>query len=165
MDWDGIAASARGEGASYERKRKAQMKKREESEKKAAAAEKWKVTVTCDSAVVYLSTDSNGLSDPYMEVYVGDDNTWKKIGTTKVQSKTLSPVWNETFSASVDGLSTDVKIKLYDKDNFGSDYIGTWKTSGHSSHGGTKLDFHPKGNHKLITAHGSVKVNWVQTKN
>lgn len=161
MDWDAIAAGARGEGASYEKKRKAQAKKRDEKEKKDKAAEKWKVTVTCHSAVVYLSTDSNGLSDPYMEVYVGDDNSWKRIGTTKVQEKTLSPAWNESFSATVDGLATDIKIKLFDKDKFGSDYIGTWKSFSHTS-GGTKLDFHPKGNHKLITAHGHVTATWAK---
>jgi hypothetical protein len=161
MDWNAIAAGARGEGASYEKKRKAQAKKREEAEEKRAAGEKWKVTVTVHSATVFQSTDSNGLSDPYMDVYIGDDSSWKRIGSTKVQSKTLSPTWEETFTSTVDGLATDVKLKLYDKDTFGSDYVGTWKSFSHTR-GGNDLNFHPKGDHKLITAQANVTVSWVQ---
>ena len=156
-----IAASARGEGASYERKRKAAAKKREAAEQKSLANEKWKCTVTITSATVHLSTDANGLSDPYVEVYIGDDSSWKKLGTTKVQSETLSPVWNETFSGTVDGLHTEVKLKIFDKDKFGSDYVGTYKSGTHST-GGTNLSMHPKGDHKLITAQINATFAWVK---
>lgn len=159
MDWEGIAASACGEGAAYEKKRKARIAKQDAEEKKELAAEKWKVTVTCVSADVYLSTDSNGLSDPYMEVYVGDEGSWKRIGTTKTQKATLKPVWGETFKATVNGLASDIKIKLFDSDTFGKDYIGTWKSC-RPNQGGVALQFYPKGNDKLLTAHGNVTIKW-----
>ena len=155
-----IAAGARGQGAQYEKNRKKQAKKREASEEKRLAQEKWVVTVTVHSATVYQSTDSNGLSDPYAEVYVGSDSKWSRIGTTKVQEKTLSPVWEESFtSGTVDGTTTSIKVKLYDKDKWGSDYIGTWKTLWHGT-GGADLAFHPKGDHKLITAVGKITIHW-----
>lgn len=155
-----LAAGSRGQGAQYEKQRKAKAKVAEAKEEKLKKAEKWTVTVTVKSAVIYQSTDSNGLSDPYAEVFVGDDNSWKRIGTTKVQSKTLSPVWDETFTATVDGLHDEVKVKFFDKDTFGSDYIGTWKALGHGTNNGVDLPFHPKGNHKLITAVGTISVSW-----
>ena len=158
-----IAAGARGEGASYERKRKADSKKREASEQKRLAGENWAVTVIVSCGTVYKSTDSNGLSDPYVEVYIGDDSSWKKLGTTKVQSKTLSPVWNETFTGNIDGLHTEVKLKLFDKDTIGSDYVGTYKGMSHSK-GGKGLEMHPKGNYKLITATIDATFSWVKHK-
>lgn len=159
MDWDAIAAGARGEGESYEKKRKARAKKAEAEEEKRKAAEKWLVTVTVEHAKVYVSTDSNGLSDPYMEVYVGSDSSWTRIGTTKVCSKTKSPTWDQTFTGKVDGLHQDIKLKLYDKDMIGSDYIGSCKCL-HRSTGGTSLLFNKKDNRKVITASGSVSIKW-----
>ena len=156
-----LAASARGEGAAYEKKRKARAKKEEAADQKKLAAQKWRVSVTVNSAEIYLSTDSNGLSDPYAEVYVGDDDSWRRIGSTKVISETMKPEWNETFEATVTGLQTLVKVKLYDKDKFGSDYIGTWKTYA-QGRGGVGVDFHPKGNHKLITAKANITITWTQ---
>ena len=156
-----MAASARGEGASYERKRKQAMKKAEEHDRKILAGEKWRCTVNIKSATVLLSTDANGLSDPYVEVYIGDETSWKKLGSTKVKPETLSPVWDETFSGIVDGLHTEVKLKLFDKDKFGSDYVGTYKSGSHAT-GGTKLDMHPKGNYKLITAQIDATFTWVK---
>lgn len=160
MDWDMIAASARGEGAQYEKKRKARMAQQEAKDRADQEAEKWTVSVTIKDAEVYLSTDSNGLSDPYVEVFVGTDSSWKRIGTTKVQEKTLKPVWDETFTASVNGLYRELKIKMYDKDRFGSDYVGTWKSFAQPK--GGRVECHPKDNHKLITAHLSFTATWTQ---
>jgi hypothetical protein len=159
MDWDMLVAGSHGEGAAYEKKRKAKLAKDKEADRERAAAEKWTVAVTVKSATILKSTDGNGLSDPYAEVYIGDDSTWRRIGTTKVQSKTLEPVWNERFEATLTGLQSWVKVKLYDKDRFGSDYIGTWKEYSHSR-GGDDLTFHPKDDRMVTTAKASIVVKW-----
>lgn len=163
MDWDAIAAGARGEGAAYDKKRKARAKEREEAEHKRLAAEKWHVSVTVHSATVYLSTDSNGLSDPYAEVFVGDPDAvlgYSKIGSTKTKSKTMSPTWEETFETNVTGLDTAVKIKLYDKDMIASSYLGSWKSTSHTT--GGKIEICPKGNNKQINAHVNITVTWTK---
>lgn len=70
--------------------------------------------------------DLNGTSDPYVKVYLMPDK--KKKFETKVQKKSLNPVFNETFDFKVPykeiGSKTMV-LAVYDFDRFGKhDIIG-----------------------------------------
>jgi len=70
--------------------------------------------------------DLNGTSDPYVKVYLMPDK--KKKFETKVQKKSLNPVFNETFDFKVPykeiGGKTMV-LAVYDFDRFGKhDIIG-----------------------------------------
>jgi Ca2+-dependent lipid-binding protein len=164
MDYqESIYATVTGDD-SYEKARKAKVKKAAEENEKARAAERWTISVTMKKAYISLTTDSNGLSDPYAEVYVGSDDKWKRIGTTKVQSKTTSPVWNETFEATVSGLYTAVKIKLYDKDLIGSDYIGSWKALSRTDFNLQGENFFHKKHGRRITATCDFEVKWTKLK-
>jgi len=47
------------------------------------------------------AADRGGTSDPYVQVHVG--NAVEKAKKTRVQTKTLSPEWNQTFKIVVEG--------------------------------------------------------------
>lgn len=68
-----------------------------------------------------LAADSGGTSDPYVRIHIGDDI--KGGLKTKHVSKTLNPVWNETFRLSVRGVQRPEKItiEVFDKDMIGKD--------------------------------------------
>ncbi|CAG5098639.1 Oidioi.mRNA.OKI2018_I69.XSR.g15847.t1.cds [Oikopleura dioica] len=70
--------------------------------------------------------DLNGTSDPYVKVYVLPDK--KKKFETKVQKKSLNPVFDETFNFKVlykEIGSKTVVLAVYDFDRFGKhDIIG-----------------------------------------
>ena len=83
-----------------------------------------KLRVTIHSGVVDEATDPNGLSDPYVKIY--NDHSGKLLYTTKVQKKTLSPVWEETFDIKIH-CSLNLLFKVYDKDMITDDYIGEYK--------------------------------------
>ena len=73
--------------------------------------------------------DSNGLSDPYCELYVLDDKLQvdkKTKQKTKVIKKNLNPKWNETFTFQVPVTSKGIMIDMFDEDLIGSDeFMGT----------------------------------------
>lgn len=54
--------------------------------------------------------DMGGTSDPYVKVYLLPDK--KKKYETKVHRKTLSPVFNETFTFKVCSLPADYVVIL-----------------------------------------------------
>jgi Ca2+-dependent lipid-binding protein len=59
-------------------------------------------TVTILSAVGLRAADSNGLSDPFVKVHCGYDNTTKTIFKTTVIKKNLNPIWNhESFTVQI----------------------------------------------------------------
>ena len=63
--------------------------------------------------------DSNGKSDPFCVIRVGD-----KRHKTSTKMKTLEPVWNETFtfrSRDVAEANGTIIFDLYDKDQWTSD--------------------------------------------
>merc|ERR1712227_1048645 len=70
--------------------------------------------------------DLNGTSDPYVKVYILPDK--KKKFETKVQKKSLNPVFDETFNFKVlykEIGSKTVVLSVYDFDRFGKhDIIG-----------------------------------------
>jgi hypothetical protein len=72
------------------------------------------LTVTVFEARNLASLDSNGKSDPSCVVSImGRENDTHK---TKVIPKTLSPVWNETFSFSNVNEGEKIWIKIVDRD-------------------------------------------------
>ena len=70
--------------------------------------------------------DSSGTSDPFVVINLNDTKV-----KTKVISKNLNPVWeNEIFTFPIGGLDpldTEIHFKVYDKDKFGTDYMGEFK--------------------------------------
>eukprot|EP00026_Physarum_polycephalum_P016303 Phypoly_transcript_17180.p1 GENE.Phypoly_transcript_17180~~Phypoly_transcript_17180.p1 ORF type:complete len:169 (+),score=38.72 Phypoly_transcript_17180:277-783(+) len=104
-------------------------KAKEHKEKK--ESEKAKYSVTIHSGQVYKSTDSNGLSDPYVRI-CKNNLLGRTLMETPVQHKTLSPSWEYTgeFSLSKEkGKNAEVNIVLLDKDMVGSDKVGEYTFS------------------------------------
>jgi hypothetical protein len=77
-----------------------------------------KLYVLCLSATDVPSMDPNGLSDPYCRFWLS--NAQKKMVKTRYIDKTLTPVWNETFTFDVAGCPRDttLHINLKDKNTF-----------------------------------------------
>ncbi|XP_029438577.1 synaptotagmin-8 [Rhinatrema bivittatum] len=84
------------------------------------------ITVGVKQATDLKAMDSGGTSDPYAIVYLTSDS--KKKYETKVYRKTLSPVFNESFTFSIsqaDVEDTEVVIQVYDFNRFSKhDSIG-----------------------------------------
>jgi|EP01046_Picozoa_sp_COSAG06_P003131 hypothetical protein len=81
-----------------------------------------KLTVDVAKCVGLLAADTNGKSDPYVKLTMGDQSK-----QTKVQSKTLDPVFSEsfTFDIQADADSWLLTLEVYDKDKMASDdFIG-----------------------------------------
>ncbi|KYR02979.1 C2 domain-containing protein [Tieghemostelium lacteum] len=147
------------------------MKKKESKGKKFEYKPKYEdyreVTITVDNATLYVATDSNGLSDPYVKVYASKKKgilSTTHLFTTSVQSKTLSPVWNhsETVSLCPEHIHDYLIFELYDKDILVNDFIGKGRIMlNKSGYSNFKLDLFDKDNNKIINAqvYGSIKVN------
>ncbi|KOO35979.1 multiple c2 and transmembrane domain-containing protein 1-like isoform 2 [Chrysochromulina tobinii] len=73
-----------------------------------------------------MSSDSNGMSDPYVTLKVGKHKAWK----SSVQQKTIHPVWDETMRMEhvrLDEVCESIlQIKVFDKDflGMGDDRLG-----------------------------------------
>ncbi|KAI8112634.1 hypothetical protein M9434_003955 [Picochlorum sp. BPE23] len=86
-------------------------------------AEKRQLYVKIIAAKGVLALDTNNLSDPYCVVSVGTDSN-----TTRVEKKTLAPVWDETFvfdaaclQSAIDDRLPCLRLDLYDWDHFSAD--------------------------------------------
>ncbi|KAK9454416.1 hypothetical protein V1511DRAFT_501940 [Dipodascopsis uninucleata] len=64
--------------------------------------------------------DSNGYSDPYVEII--DNRQKKRVAKTRTIQKTLDPVWNESFEYVVKDGSTEnfLIVRVWDEDLFGT---------------------------------------------
>ncbi|KAH3678186.1 hypothetical protein WICPIJ_008904 [Wickerhamomyces pijperi] len=69
-----------------------------------------------------MAGDSNGKSDPYAELLIGDVTLFK----TKIIKKTLNPTWNEGTTVPVPSRSRNfLKLRVYDWDRAGkNDLLG-----------------------------------------
>jgi len=68
-----------------------------------------------------VARDISGKSDPYLRV--SQDNV--PLHTTATVKRSLSPDWNEQFSAVIDNLNHPLFIQVYDYDvSSGDDYLG-----------------------------------------
>jgi hypothetical protein len=68
-----------------------------------------------------IAADSNGTSDPYARIHIGDD---VKGGVrTRHLPKTLNPVWNESFTlfVSQEMRKQSITVEVFDKDLIGKD--------------------------------------------
>ena len=63
------------------------------------------------------AADTNGLSDPYVVVFSGGGKTKR----TKVQKKTLAPVWAETLEVGVADAAEPLTLRVWDHDKFDTD--------------------------------------------
>lgn len=81
------------------------------------------LNLTIVSADNLLSADRNGKSDPYTDIFVDG----RKIFTTAIVKKSLSPVWNESVKVPiVSRFETDVIADVYDWDRTGdNDPLGS----------------------------------------
>jgi len=80
--------------------------------------DKGSVTIKLKQAKDLKAADSNGKSDPYVQINHGGKK-WK----SKVIKKTLTPVWNENYSIEMKDIdqNTTILLELFDKDNIGKD--------------------------------------------
>ena len=81
-----------------------------------------KLKILLKRAAGLKAADFNGKSDPYVKLTCGG-----KEHKSKVISKTLDPVWNETVDLTGtigEFLRTGLLIKVYDKDMLTSDFLG-----------------------------------------
>eukprot|EP01113_Clastostelium_recurvatum_P029664 TRINITY_DN3582_c0_g2_i1.p1 TRINITY_DN3582_c0_g2~~TRINITY_DN3582_c0_g2_i1.p1 ORF type:complete len:196 (-),score=27.25 TRINITY_DN3582_c0_g2_i1:21-566(-) len=110
-------------------------KRREKKEKKEVAESKIKkhIKFTISHAEVFLSTDSNGLSDPYV-IIRKKKHSLTKILRTPYAKETLKPNWD--YSETV--LMTDKSVimsyfncvvELWDHDKIKDDFIGSTKVT------------------------------------
>ena len=81
--------------------------------------------VTMVRAEGLLAKDKGGTSDPFVELFLGQQ--FKK---TKIIDKTLNPVWNETFEFDLSKGDPTLSVVLYDNDKgmlYGStkEYLGS----------------------------------------
>lgn len=65
--------------------------------------------------------DLNGLSDPYVVMYVSSDK--KKKVKSSTHMKTLSPVWNENLNLNVAHDEDTLEVTVYDFDRVSKDDI------------------------------------------
>ncbi|KAL1921019.1 uncharacterized protein VTP21DRAFT_11654 [Calcarisporiella thermophila] len=81
------------------------------------------LTITVVEAKDLIGADKNGLSDPYVKLYLGS----RQIHKTKHQKKTLEPRWNETVRVpNLDGSPAKLRLQVKDHNTFSrSDAIGT----------------------------------------
>ncbi|KAM4617758.1 synaptotagmin-8 isoform 1-T4 [Discoglossus pictus] len=88
--------------------------------------QKEEITVIVKQAASLKAMDSGGTSDPYVIVFLTNDN--RKKHETKVYRKTLNPVFNESFTFQIpkaDIPENDVVMQVYDFNRFSKhDVIG-----------------------------------------
>ncbi|CCE62444.1 hypothetical protein TPHA_0C02910 [Tetrapisispora phaffii CBS 4417] len=83
------------------------------------------LTITVKGAENLISADNNGFSDPYVKLYLNDEEDC--FFKSKTQKKQLNPTWNETTTIVLDNrVNEKLRIKVMDWDagNF-NDLIGT----------------------------------------
>eukprot|EP01117_Protostelium_nocturnum_P011951 TRINITY_DN4372_c0_g1_i1.p1 TRINITY_DN4372_c0_g1~~TRINITY_DN4372_c0_g1_i1.p1 ORF type:complete len:131 (-),score=37.58 TRINITY_DN4372_c0_g1_i1:43-435(-) len=81
-----------------------------------------KYEITAVSGNVWVSTDRDGLSDPYI-VMKKKGLLGKTLFETPVVNDSMSPVWNFTEVITA-RKNTTITVKLMDKDPIGSNTIG-----------------------------------------
>ncbi|KAJ4758652.1 C2 calcium/lipid-binding and GRAM domain containing protein [Rhynchospora pubera] len=69
-----------------------------------------------------LAKDSNGFSDPFVVLQLGNQKY-----KTKVINMNLNPTWDEKFSFEVRDVRDALRIHVYDKDRIGKDFLGKVK--------------------------------------
>ena len=78
------------------------------------------LTLQVVEAQLTRSTEMVGKMDPYVTLTYGSE----KFNTKVLDGKGKTPVWNQNFTLSVRNVSDDLKVVVYDKDNFSSDEVG-----------------------------------------
>lgn len=69
-----------------------------------------------------LAKDSNGFSDPFVVLQLGNQKF-----RTKVIDMSLNPTWDEKFSFEVRDVRDALRLVVYDKDLIGKDFLGKVK--------------------------------------
>jgi len=80
----------------------------------------------CGLLIIRLVRASNlpamdllGSTDAYVQFSLGE-----RKATSRTAKKSRNPTWNETLSLNVRSLSESLMLKIFDRDRFGSDFIG-----------------------------------------
>ena len=79
--------------------------------------------MTIQRAMGLAAMDRGGTSDPYVTIKVGSQSEQK----TTVQKKTLTPVWDESFSFRVESMDDALVLQVWDKDQLNDDFLGQAK--------------------------------------
>ncbi|KAK6102300.1 C2 domain family protein [Brugia pahangi] len=92
------------------------------------SAQQMKLCVRLTGAKNLRAMDKNGLSDPYVKLYLipGASKATKMV--SKTIEKTLNPFWNEEFTyygvTDEDQLNKSLRLLVLDRDRIGSDFLG-----------------------------------------
>ncbi|EJW71260.1 hypothetical protein WUBG_17829 [Wuchereria bancrofti] len=92
------------------------------------SAQQMKLHVRLTGAKNLRAMDKNGLSDPYVKLYLipGASKATKMV--SKTIEKTLNPLWNEEFTyygvTDEDQLNKSLRLLVLDRDRIGSDFLG-----------------------------------------
>ncbi|OQS01372.1 hypothetical protein ACHHYP_01203 [Achlya hypogyna] len=78
------------------------------------------LVVKVENAKDLPSADSNGASDPFVRITVGNE-----VRKTSTKYKTLTPVWNESFEIPVSSLGSEVLFEVCDEDKHMGDLVTT----------------------------------------
>jgi len=117
--------------------------------------------VVVDEARNLRAADSNGKSDPYCKVFEGGKGKWREIHTTRIIYANLTPKWRETFVIEILNFSASfIKIVVWDKDKFGSDFLGKLKINVNDIDTDYTAKWYPLKNHKKdkATAQGEIRL-------
>ena len=80
------------------------------------------LSVVLHSGHNLVAADSNGLSDPYVEIRVG-----KRVVKSATQRRTLDPVFEEVFEFDIWSILDKITLTVYDWDVVGSnDFLGSY---------------------------------------
>ena len=96
----------------------------EEEKKKCRPSSNGSLSVDVIRAKQLIGADSNGLSDPYVQIQLGSNKDGKR--STKTVSKSLNPQFNQQFRFPVEAdADTDgayvLTVSVFDKDLIGRD--------------------------------------------
>jgi len=82
-----------------------------------------------------VSKDTNGFSDPYLKFFLCSDikDAKKRTAKTKVQKKTLNPIWKEVIEIELDENPAShqlIRIEVWDKDQLKKDdFMGQYEVN------------------------------------
>jgi len=72
-----------------------------------------------------LAADSNGTSDPFVDIFYSNIQKGKQTRKTSVKYKTRNPVWEEEFPFNVWNVKDKIELKVFDNDDVGgNDFLG-----------------------------------------
>eukprot|EP01117_Protostelium_nocturnum_P004169 TRINITY_DN15471_c0_g1_i1.p1 TRINITY_DN15471_c0_g1~~TRINITY_DN15471_c0_g1_i1.p1 ORF type:complete len:164 (-),score=28.99 TRINITY_DN15471_c0_g1_i1:98-589(-) len=129
---------------------------KDKPKEKEVKAPKHNYQIQITKGEIFVSSDRNGLSDPYVVLKV-DKLLGKTLAETESIPDNMQPEWNYTHTF-VAREGTKVVVKMMDKDPIGSNTVGEYNITVCGDKKYQPMNFHPDGNIKLITARAFIEI-------